>query len=438
VASYPTNPGWNVERRRLLSSDMTLAGAFAPLRNQKFAAVWTGSFVSNVGTWMQAAALGYYTVHLTQSAGCGAAVASAEFAPTALLGSIGGAMADRYSRKAIFMTATLAQAVFAAALTAAMVTSTPGAPVIALYALANGCIFALAFPSFQAILPELVPPAELGGAIGLSSASWNLGRVIGPVVGIFVYQQWGIAWVLTVNAASFFAVVLALAAIALPRQQYSRSPMLRAIADGFRFVRHEPGLRITMLALCLNSLCVAPFIGLIPAVVEKVFHGDKGDVGWLITAQGLGAVAMGVSFGQLSRRWGVRRVMLTALIAGPIALIVYGLAPNIAVAVIAMFFVGGLYFAALSSFSTTAQLRAPAALRGRVISLNQVILGTVYAFSVNVEGQLGDRFGLRRVTVGGALLSLVVLAVVRVARPGYSKSVDAVATRQPDPALPVG
>jgi len=414
---------------------MKLAGAVAPLRNRKFAVVWTGSLVSNVGTWMQAAALGYYTVHLTQSAGWGAAVASAEFAPTALLGSIGGAMADRYSRKAIFMTATLSQAVFASLLTAAMVASTPGAPVIALYALANGCIFALAFPSFQAILPELVPTEELSGAVGLSSAAWNLGRVIGPVAGIFVYQQWGIAWVLAVNAASFFAVVVALLTITLPRQKYAPSPFLRAIADGFRFVSKEPGLRVTMQALCLNTLFVAPFIGLIPSVVEKVFRGDKSDVGWLITAQGVGAVAMGFSFGPLSRRHGVRKVMLVALTAGPVALIVYALAPNIAVAVVAIAFVGALYFAALSSFSTTAQLRAPSALRGRVVSLNQVILGTVYAFSVNVQGQLGDRFGLRRVTVSGAVLSLVILALVRIARPGYSKALDLTPTREPEPAL---
>jgi MFS family permease len=394
------------------------------LRNRRFAAVWSGSFVSNVGTWMQAAALGYYTVHLTQSSAWGAAVASAEFAPTALLGSLGGAIADRYSRKSIFVTATLAQAVFASMLTAAMVSSTPGAPVITLYALANGCVFALAFPSFQAILPELVPPEELGGAIGLTSAAWNLGRVVGPVAGIFVYHHWGIEWVLAINAASFFAVVAALLTTDLPHHRGARTPIVRAIADGFRFVRDEPGLRVTMLALCLNSLCVAPFIGLIPAVVEKVFHGDKADVGWLITAQGVGAVVMGVSFGELTRRYTVRRVMVFSLVAGPIALIVYGLAPNLVVAGLALLVIGGLYFAALSSFSTTAQLRAPEHLRGRVVSLNQVILGTVYAFSVNVEGQLGDRIGLREVTVGGAVLSLAILAVVRLTRPGYSKVLD--------------
>ena len=414
---------------------MRPTSAFAPLRNRQFAVVWSGSFVSNVGTWMQAAALGYYTVHITQSSGWGAAVASAEFAPTALLGSIGGAIADRYSRKAIFMTATLAQAVFASMLTLAMVNGTPGAPIIALYALANGCVFALAFPAFQAILPELVPQDDLGGAVGLTSAAWNLGRVIGPVAGIFVYHQWGIEWVLAINAASFFAVVVALVTIELPRRLGVPTPMVRAIIDGFRFVRNEPGLRVTMQALCLNSLFVAPFIGLIPSVVEKVFHGDKGDVGWLITGQGLGAVAMGISFGPLSRRYGVRRIMIVALVAGPIALIVYGLAPNLVVAGIALLVVGGLYFAALSSFSTTAQLRAPEALRGRVVSLNQVILGTVYALSVNIEGQLGDRIGLRWVTVGGAVLSLVVLAAVRIARPGYSKVLDPAPADEAEPAL---
>jgi MFS family permease len=414
---------------------MNLSGALSPLRNRRFAAVWSGSFVSNVGTWMQAAALGYYTVHLTNSSGWGAAVASAEFAPTALLGSLGGAMADRYSRKTIFVTATLAQAVFASMLTAAMVSSTPGAPVITLYALANGCVFALAFPSFQAILPELVPPEDLGGAVGLTSAAWNLGRVIGPVAGIFVYHHWGIEWVLAINAASFFAVVVALVTTDMPRHVSVRTPIMRAIADGFRFVRDEPGLRVTMLALCLNSLCVAPFIGLIPAVVEKVFEGDKGDVGWLITAQGIGAVVMGVFFGELTRRYTVRRVMLVSLVAGPITLIVYGLAPNLFVAGAALLVIGALYFAALGTFSTTAQLRAPEHLRGRVMSLNQVILGTVYAFSVNVEGQLGDRIGLREVTIGGAVIALVVLAVVRVVWPDYSRALDRPpAPYEPEPA----
>jgi MFS family permease len=399
---------------------MRVTRSLAPLRHRNFAVVWSGSFVSNIGTWMQAAALGYYTVHLTRSAGWGAAVAAAEFAPTALLGPIGGAIADRWSRRTIFLVATLAQAILAGVLAVTMASGRPGAPLIAVYSLANGCVFALGFPSFQAILPDLVPSAQLSGAIGLSSASWNLGRVLGPVLGVLVYQQFGIGWVLGTNAISFFAVVVALLALDLPAQKFQQTPLVTAIIDGLRFVRQEPGLRLNVTALCLNTLFVAPFIGLIPAFVETVFNGTKGDVGWLIAAQGLGAVIMGVSFGTLAARFEVRRVMIAALVGGPLALIAYGIAPDIPVAAAALLVTGAAYFAALSSFSTTAQTRAPAEFRGRVLALNQVVLGTVYAISVNVEGQLGDRLGLRTVQVGGAAVCLLALVAFRIVRPRSS------------------
>jgi MFS family permease len=398
--------------------------AFAPLRHRAFRLVWTGSLVSNVGTWMQAAALGYYTAHLTQSAAWSAVVAAGEFAPTALLGPFGGAIADRFPRRTVFLTSTLVQAVLAAALTWGMVVGRPGAPVLALFALANGCVFALGFPAYAAILPELVPPEEIGAAVGLSSAAWNLGRVAGPLAGTLLYQQTSISWVLGVNTVSFMAVVLALLTLRVAPQPRSTSPLFAAIREGFAFVRAQPGLRVTTQALCLNSLFVAPFIGLIPAMVEKELGGGKRAVGWLITGQGIGAVVTGFVFGRLSQRFGVRRVMVAALVGGPLALIAYGSSPSWPFAFVSLVVCGACYFAALSSFSTVANLLSPSDLRGRVLSLNQVVLGTVYAVSLNVEGQLGDRVGLRWVTIGGAVLSLVVLVIVRIGRPGYTAVLD--------------
>lgn len=402
----------------------TRPSSFAPLRHRAFRLVWAGSLVSNVGTWMQAAALGYYTAHLTQSAGWSALVAAGEFAPTALLGPFGGAIADRFDRRRVFLVSTLVQAVLAVLLTWGMVVGRPGAPVLALFALANGCVFALGFPAFSAILPELVPKEEIGAAVGLSSAAWNLGRIAGPLAGTLLYQQAGIAWVLGVNAASFLAVVAVLLTVTVAPQVRSVAPMLAAIREGFVFVRSLPGLRVTAQALCLNALFVAPFIGLIPAMVEKELGGGKRAVGWLITGQGIGAVITGFVFGRLSETFGVRRVMVVALVGGPIALIAYGASPSWPWAFVAIVVCGGCYFAALSSFSTVANLLAPSDLRGRVLSLNQVILGSVYAVSLNIEGQLGDRIGLRTVTIGGAVASLVVLGAVRVLRPGITAAVD--------------
>lgn len=401
-----------------------MSSSFGPLRHRAFRLVWIGSLVSNVGTWMQAAALGYYTAHLTGSAAWSALVAAGEFAPTALLGPIGGAIADRFSRRLVFLAATLVQAILAAGLTVAMVVGEPQAPVLALFAFANGCVFALGFPSYSAILPELVPLDDLSGAIGLSAASWNLGRVVGPLVGTLLYQQFGIEWVLGVNTITFLAVVISLLTVHIPYEPHTPTPLFAAIAEGFRFVRAEPGLRVTVQALCLNTLFVAPFIGLIPAMVEQELGGGKAAVGWLITGQGLGAVLTGLVFGWVTTKLGLRRVMLGALGLGPVALALYAASPNAAVAFVPIFLCGSLYFFAMSSFNNAANLRAPSELRGRVLSLNQVVLGGVYAISLNIEGLLGDRFGLRQVTIGGAALSLLVMAAVRVLKPGYTAVLD--------------
>ncbi len=401
----------------------TKTPTFAAFQSRAFATVWAGGFVSNIGTWMQAAALGYYTAHLTKSAAWSAAVAAGEFAPTALLGPIGGALADRYSRKMIFIVVTIAQGVLAGILTIIMATGKPGAPVIALYALANGCTFALGFPAFQSVLPELVKPEALSSAIGLSSASWNLGRVVGPSLSVALYHSAGISWILGINALSFAAVLVALFTIRVPKRTGSKAGIFESILQGFRFVRAEPGLRIMVQSLCWNTLWVSPFIGLIPAMVEKEFHAGDSGVGWLIAAQGAGAVVTGVTFAKMVDRFGVRRLMVGSMTALPIALIAYGLSPNVWFAIPALFFTGMSYFGALSSFSNIAQLRAPSELRGRVISVNQVVLGTFYAIALTVQGQLGDRIGVRVVTVTTAVIALVGLLAVRILSPGITDAI---------------
>jgi MFS family permease len=401
-----------------------VSASFAPLLRTPYRRVWIGNFVSNAGTWMQTAALGYYVAAATEQASWSALVAAAEFVPTAVLAPFGGALADRWSRKALLMTGTFLQGLLAAILTFLMVVGEPGPGVITLFALANGIVWALAFPAMQTILPDLVPPEELTAAIGLSSANWNFGRVIGPALGGLVYSYAGIEWVIGVNAASFLAVVAALAPLALPDVRRAVEPVLASIRTGWRFVRDEPGLRVSVLAMSLNTLLCASFIGLIPAVVVKVFGETKGWNSALITAQGLGAVVTGLTLGSVVERLGVRRLMVGSMVALPGALIVYGAAPTIWFAVPALFAVGMLYFAALQSFTTIAQRRSPTELRGRVLSVNNLVLGAFYPIGLQMQGALGDTVGVREVTIGAAAAMWVVLITVRLARPGITAAVE--------------
>jgi len=117
--------------------------------------------------------------------------------------------------------------------------------------------------------------------------------------------------------------------------------------------------------------------------------------------------------------------MVSALSALPVTLAAYAYAPNLATSAIAIYFVGGAYLGALACFTTIAQLRAPAHMRGRVLSVNNVLLGSLYPLGAVVQGALGDAIGLRTTTALAAATMGGALLIVRVARPHITRAVDA-------------
>jgi MFS family permease len=144
----------------------------------------------------------------------------------------------------------------------------------------------------------------------------------------------------------------------------------------------------------------------------------------LITAQGVGAVAGALALPGLARRFGRRRVLVVDLVVLPGLLALYAAAPTLLLATLALAAVGAGYIGVLSGFGTVVQLRAPPALRGRVLSLYMVALGTVYPIGAVLQGALGDRFGLRVVTAGGAAVFVVVILVARAVRPELVAALD--------------
>jgi predicted MFS family arabinose efflux permease len=197
-----------------------------------------------------------------------------------------------------------------------------------------------------------------------------------------------------------------------------------SILDGFRFVRREPGLRITAAAMCVNTFLAAPFIALVPAMAVEVLRDPGNGTSVLVTAQGIGAVAMALSLGDLVQRFGPRRVMLMMMGTLPFALAAYAYAPNLATSALALLVVGAFYLGALSTFTSIAQLRAPANIRGRAVSVYTVILGALYPIGAVLQGKIADHVGLRATTFGAALVLGALLLVVRAFRPGITKAID--------------
>jgi MFS family permease len=347
---------------------------------------------------------------------------AAGFAPMGLLGPVGGALADRMSRRVLLLTTTSIQTVLAALLAALAAWGQPGPVAVIVILFAAGCATSIGFPSYQAILPDLVPVEDVAGAVALSSAQWNLGRVIGPALAGIVISVGGYASAFLVNTLSFLGVIAVIATLKLPPpNREEHIPLLRSIRDGMRVAVRDRGLRLVLALIGIASLLAAPFIALVPAVADKVFHEPTLGTWLLVTAQGAGAVTMALALGPLHLRFGSRRTLVAVVTGLPLALIFYAIAPSLWVAVLAILIVGFLYVGMLSTCTTIVQLRSPAHARGRVLSLLMAQLGIVYPIGAVAQGALGDTIGLRPTIAGaGALLGIAVLALGVLSRSSLS------------------
>lgn len=404
----------------------TAAWSLGPLRSRNYALVWSAALVSNIGTWMQTVALGFVVTRNTHDPLWTGAIAAAAFIPVGLLSPLGGALADRFDHRRWLIATTLAEAAFATVLALAAGAGAQQAWLLTAIAFAGGCASAIGFPTYQAMLPRLVERRDLLAAVSLSSAQFNLGRVVGPALAGVVLVAGGATWTFAANALSFGAVVVALLLVRLPaRPVVAVAERLTArIAEGARLAWAEPGCRSAVVFIGVVAFIGSPFIALVPAMAVTALHDGAEGTSVLVTGQGVGAVLGALALAPMAATFGQGRTVRRALLALPVAVAVYGMVHGLWVEAVAIAVVGACYIGVLSGLNTVVQLRAPTAARGRVLGIYMMALGSLYPVGAVVQGALARTVGVRAVTVGSGACLLVVLGAVRLGRRRWMTALD--------------
>lgn len=391
-----------------------LPSSLRPLRHRNYALIWSAALVSNVGSWMQTVALGILVTDRTHQPLWTGLVAAAAFLPMGLMSPIGGVIADRHDRRKWLLATTVGETLFAIGLATLAGTGNAHPAIAVLMAFGGGLCSALGFPAYQAMLPDLVEREDLLAAVSLSSAQFNLGRVIGPALAGVVLVLGSYELAFAINALSFAAVLVALLLVRLPTvTRHSGAGLRERIVEGARATALVPGARSAIGFISMIALLASPFIGLVPAMAIDVLHA-KGASGTsiLVTAQGIGAVAGALSVAPLAIRIGRYRIVVASLLALPITLVLYGLAPEVWLSAAAIFLVGFAYIGVLSGLNTVVQMAVPERLRARALGFYMMALGTIYPLGLVVQGALSNHVGVRAVTVGTAVLLLLALELV--------------------------
>jgi MFS family permease len=390
-----------------------------PLGSRNFALVWSSALISNVGSWIQTVALGTLVTTTTHNTLWTALVLAAGFLPMGVLAPIGGVLADRLDRRRWLIATTIMEAAFATVLALMVGYHEDPSWSLVLLSFFGGAAGALGFPAYQAMLPDLVERDDLLAAISLSSAQWNMGRILGPAMAGLILVLWSPAVAFSINAVSFAAVIIALLFVTLPTRErvLTGESTLERLRDGARIAAREPGCRSAIILIGIVGFLGSPFIGLIPALAINGLHEKVGGPAILTTAQGIGAVLGALAIAPLAKRRGQHVVVIGSLFGFCVAIVLYGASPLMVLSALCLCLVGAMYIGILSGLNGVVQMRAPEASRARVLSLYMMALGTLYPLGLIVEGAVGQLIGVRLVTVLSGLVLAAILGTLAVIRP---------------------
>jgi MFS family permease len=393
--------------------------AAAAFRHRVFRIVFIGAFLSNVGTWMQNVVLAGYGYELTHSKTYVGLLIAAQLAPLLLLSLFGGYIADLLDRRLLIVWVSVEQLLFSLVLAQIVRTPHPSETLIVLMVLAIGIGQAVYAPAYSAVLPSLVGPEDLSGAISLNSAQMNGSRVIGPAIGGLMLSAWGPAWVFVANAASYLFVIGSLLMVRFPPVIGKNAARgFRQLLVGVRVARLDRVVRRCLVTIFLFSAFALAFVGQLASIVEENLHESSTGTAYafLYGTFGLGAMIGALSIGTVFVAWSKPRLVRINMLGYAATLTVFALlrAPAPAFPVIAL--LGYFYFGMVTSLSTALQERLDDSVRGRVMALWVMGFGGTVGAANFFLGSIMDATSVTAVLLANAVvaLGLYIYADVRV------------------------
>jgi predicted MFS family arabinose efflux permease len=387
--------------------------------------LWTGAFLSSLGTWTQDVALSWLIHSRFGDPSLLGLRAFAADAPLLAFMLVGGTMADRVDRRRILLTSNVLQLLFAGVLGLLFAFDRLGAGAILLMAFLTGLAQSQSAPTYQAVITSLVPRAAIQSAVALNSFQFNLSRAIGPVVAGLLLARAGTGACFAVNVVSFLAVIIALLGLTLPAPSASQASGFRAsLVEGLLHVRHHPTLRVLTMTGAVGSFLAFPLLTYLPVIAGQVLHTGAAGYSLLLTSYGIGAIAGALLTARRGRFPGRSQRMLLYFVLYACATIGALFSGRQAPAMALLLVAGFCVVSAFSILNSLVQEHAPEALRGRVLS----IYGLAFRGGMPL-GSLGAGYLVRGLgapaVIGSYCVLLVVFAItLRLAAPGFALTPD--------------
>ena len=383
-----------------------------------FRRFYAGYATSLLGSSMSTVAIAWAVLGSGANATGLGYVFAAAVVPQVLLMAIAGAVADRFGRRRVMLTADALRCAAQASLAVAVFVGRPALWVFVLLAWLVGTGEAFFTPAMEALTVEIAPRDQLGNANALYGLATSATRIAGPVLGGLLIALTGPGVVVAADAASYAVSVLALSLIRVPpaaRKRRKRQPLWRDMAEGWAEFRSRTWLWVTTMQFAFfNLITWAPWMLLGP-VMGRAYLGGAAVWGAIMGVQGAGAIAAGLlCLGRRPRRPVVIATIGTFGYALPdVPMALHGSAVWVAAAA----FCCGAGSAVFSTYyGTTLQQQVPPELLARVSALSIFPAYGVGVIGYAIDGPLAATFGPAAIFGVGAVYGLLSSAAVLTVR----------------------
>jgi len=395
-------------------------GGLGVLRNRNLSFYLSARFLGTLAVQMQSVAVGWQVYQITGSLFDLGLIGLAQFAPFLVLILWAGHIADRHDRRKIIVACMLVQLLVSGLLLAFTFSGSKVVwPVFAVLVL-FGSARAFMMPASQAVLRNLVPDKDFGQAVALSSSTFHVAVIAGPVLGGLLYV-FGPVFVYSVSAALLLVSVILMASANSAPQARSTAPVSwHTLLEGLRFVWSRP-IVLGAISLDLFAVLFGGATALLPAYAHDVLHAGPTALGWLRTAPGAGAALCSIALAFFPLRRHVGAWMFGGVAVFGLAVLTLGFTDQFAVALAALFILGAGDMVSVYVRHLLVQYETPDEIRGRVSAVNSVFIGASNELGEFESGITAGWLGLTRAILLGGAATLAVTGLWAVLFPVLSK-----------------
>lgn len=393
-----------------MSSD---EGAMRSFKHRNFRLFFTANMVSNIGTWAQRVAQDWLVVTDLHRGGSELGIVTGlQFLPMLLFSLYAGSLADRLDKRKLLIITNAGGGVTAAIMGWLIISHRVNLTEVFILAFALGLFGALDAPVRQSFTSELVGKSDIGNAVSLNAANFNLGRLIGPAVsGILIkYFHTGPSFLL--NAGSYLIVIIAL--LLMRPEDLHRLPKDdkdRKVIEGLRYIKSRHDLVAIIATVFFASTFGLNFQIFTALISTKIFHKDAGAFGLLGSVLAIGSLVAAIVSTRLDQKRKPIFITISSSLFG-LLLIAQAYMPNYLAFALMLPLCGFFAITTMISANTYVQTTTPHELRGRVMGFYLLIFLGATPIGSPFIGWLADLAGVRAtIAMCGAITTLGALII---------------------------